>query len=346
MAKAKKLKSGNWRCLAYSYTDAGGKRHYESFTAETRKEAEFLAAEFMRDKDKKIKTGNMTVCEAVENYITVKQNVLSPSTVRGYNSIVKNYISGNFIGNLPIRKITSVDTQRWVSELTAQVSAKTVRNSYGLLTAALEMFAPDMRVKATLPQLKDTGLYIPNDDDINRLLEHIRGKELEIAVLLAAFGPMRRGEICALESSDIHGNIITVNKSMVLTPSGEWIIKQPKTMSSYRTIEFPWFVIDRLSGIDGRIIKATPDQISGRFKRAIRFSQSPKFRFHDLRHYSASIMHAMGIADQYIMDRGGWASDRVMKRVYIGTIEAEKKKATGTILEHFENMQHEMQHKK
>ncbi len=46
MAKAKKLKSGSWRCLVYDYTDLDGKQHYESFTAPTKKEAEYLAAEF------------------------------------------------------------------------------------------------------------------------------------------------------------------------------------------------------------------------------------------------------------------------------------------------------------
>ena len=53
MAKAKKLKSGNWRCLVYDYTDENGKRHYESFTAETKKEAEYLAAEFALNKKRK-----------------------------------------------------------------------------------------------------------------------------------------------------------------------------------------------------------------------------------------------------------------------------------------------------
>ena len=46
MAKAKKLPSGSWRAQAYDYTDDSGKRHYKSFTAPTRKEAEFMAAEY------------------------------------------------------------------------------------------------------------------------------------------------------------------------------------------------------------------------------------------------------------------------------------------------------------
>ena len=41
MATAKKLPSGKWRALLYDYTDAQGKRHYESFTADTKKEAEY-----------------------------------------------------------------------------------------------------------------------------------------------------------------------------------------------------------------------------------------------------------------------------------------------------------------
>ena len=50
MAKAKKLPSGSWRARAYSYTDADGKKHYESFTAPTRAEAELKASEFMATK--------------------------------------------------------------------------------------------------------------------------------------------------------------------------------------------------------------------------------------------------------------------------------------------------------
>ena len=46
MAKAKKLKSGNWRVLVYEYTDEQKKRHYKSFTAPTKKEAEYMAADY------------------------------------------------------------------------------------------------------------------------------------------------------------------------------------------------------------------------------------------------------------------------------------------------------------
>ena len=45
MASAKKLPSGNWRVSLYIGLDEKGKRKYKSFTADTKKEAEFLAAQ-------------------------------------------------------------------------------------------------------------------------------------------------------------------------------------------------------------------------------------------------------------------------------------------------------------
>ena len=69
---------------------------------------------------------------------------------------------------------------------------------------------------------------------------------MEIAVYLAAFGTLRRSEVCALTVDDVHGNTISVNKAMVDKGGDEWIIKTTKTVSSTRKIEMPKFVIDRL----------------------------------------------------------------------------------------------------
>lgn len=340
MAKAKKLPSGAWRCLVYDYTDRKGKRHYKSFTADTKREAEYSAAQYAAGKSDQIE--ECTLYEAIERYINLKENVLSPSTILGYRGMLKNYFKE--IGTIPLKKLSNTDLQVWISDMAIKVSPKTCRNAHGLLAATLDMFAPDFRLKTTLPARIKPELYCPNDDDVKRLLEHIQGTELEIAVLLAAFGPLRRGEICALTSDDIHGNRITISKSMVLDTNRNWIIKQPKTYGSYREIELPETVIEKLHGKEGRLIQATPDQITNRFFRAIKYARLPHFRFHDLRHYSASIMHALGVPDVYIMQRGGWVSDYVMKSVYRNVINLEAAKQERKITKHFTNMQHKMQH--
>ncbi|MCI8577594.1 MAG: site-specific integrase [Lachnospiraceae bacterium] len=341
MAKAKKLPSGSYRCQVFDHTDANGKRHYKSFTAPTKREAEFAATQWAAGKSGP-GIEDITLYEAVSRYIDSKRGVLSPSTLCGYESMLRNYFKE--IGCMKLEALDNTKLQIWVSDLAGKLSSKTVRNVHGLLSSALDMFAPDFTLKTTLPAKKKPDLYTPSDKDIRKLLEYISGKELEIAVLLAAFGPMRRGEICALTSDDIHGNIVNVNKSMVQGPDGAWYTKQPKTYSSYREIEYPPFVIERMKGISGRIIKATPQQITNRFSRAIHFSGLPHFRFHDLRHYAASIMHAIGVPDQYILQRGGWASDNVMKSVYRNVIDMETAKQNKKILKHFEKVSHEIQH--
>lgn len=137
-----------------------------------------------------------------------------------------------------------------------------------------------------------------------------------IAVLLAAFGPLRRSEICGLEDTDFNGNIAHIQRAVVLNEHKQWVDKTTKTVAGNRYVPFPDFVIDKIRDRKGRIIHLKPNQISDRFIDIVKASGLPHFRFHDLRHYSASIQHAIGIPDAYIMQRGGWKSDTVLKQVY------------------------------
>ena len=337
VAKKKKntLPSGNIRIQVYDYTDVDGKKHYKSFTAPTRQEAKYLAAQWKAGKADK-KPSRITLYEAVSRYIEAKEGVLSPSTIKEYLGMQKRHMKD--VGRIWLDELNTTDVQIWISNKSKNLSPKSVRNLYGLLSAAIEMFAPDLHIKVSLPEKKRLELYCPSDDDVKTLLRQVAGTDLEIAILLAAFGPLRRGEICALDASDISGNKVSVTKSMVMGSDHQWHIKQPKTYGSYRTIEFPDFVIDKLKGKTGRIINRSPDAITRSFERAIKRTSLPHFRFHDLRHYAASIMHAIGVPDQYILQRGGWSSDNVMKTVYRNTIDIETVRQNKKINEHFDKI--------
>ena len=344
MATAKKLPSGKYRCLVYTGTDANGKRQYKSFTAEKKNEAEYLASQFLLGYEKKTES-NMTVNDMISAYIKSKVNVLSQTTLTAYMSIQKNLIGE--ISDKKIKSLNSAIVQAWIGSISINHSPKTVKNAYGLLSAALDMFAPDIRIKVQLPQKDSNNLYVPTDDDIKRLMDYLSeyDRDMYIACNLAAFGTMRRSELCALTADDVFGNIIRINKAMVKSTTGEWIIKQTKNTSSTRDVEMPQFVIDILPK-EGNLVKINPSRVSDRFIKYLKKLNMRYFRFHDLRHYSASIMHAIGVPDVYIMQRGGWKSDATLKNIYRGAMDDFSKKFTDLTNAHFTDMQHEMQHKK
>ena len=339
--KKGQLPSGNIRIQRKVGTNPDGSRIMKSFTGRTRDEAEYKYRQYMLAPHP-VKSSSLATQEAVRRYIQTKSGVLSPSTMKGYYSLLRNHIEGTVLGETDLMDITIANIQLWISELSEELTPKTVRNANALLQASVEMFRPDFQYKVTMPQKIPANLYCPSDDDVRRLLDEIRDKDPEMyrAVLLAAFGPMRRSEICALTSDDIHGNLVTVNKALVYDEVGARVVKTTKTVSSNRVIEYPDFVIESLRGIKGRIITSAPDVLSNRFKRTVERIGGPRFRFHDLRHYSASIMHAIGVPDQYIMSRGGWASDIVMKRVYRNIIDIEEARQTKKITQHFQKLSH------
>ena len=188
-----------------------------------------------------------------------------------------------------------------------------------------------------MPQRIQPELYIPSDGEIKALVKAVKDTELEIPVLLGAFCMMRRGEICGLSLNDIKGTTIHVHHSLVLGHDKKWYLKAPKTESSDRYIEAPQFVIDRIKEV-GHITTYNPHSLTIAFERALKKNGINHFRFHDLRHYSASIRHALGIPDAYIMADGGWSSDKVLKAVYRHAMDDRKKEMSDKANNHFESL--------
>ena len=344
--KAQRLPSGSWNIKVlshYKIVDGKKKRVYKSFTVSDpsqkgKRECERLAAEFCALRDKG--TQNMSVYTAVKAYVDSKRNVLSPSTISAYDVLLGSAFSE--IGALWIDNITQEDVQRWVNKCSVVDSPKTVRNKFALLQAAYKMHT-GLKLEVSLPARKRPQLYTPTSEDITALLEHTRANpgsyELTLAIMLAAFCGLRMGEICALEASDFHDGILNVSKSRVKHTDGYYVTKQPKTYSSYRQVPVTSSIMEMVEGKKGRVINAESKVMTDRFRRAIRytFKGTKRFRFHDLRHYYASVTHAIGIPDEYIMQTGGWKTDYVMKRVYRNALADETKRQSEKILNFFEN---------
>lgn len=334
MAKAKKLPSGSWRVRASVTID--GRIITKSFTHPDQKRAELMAYEWQVNQTDNISADRLTLSKAYERYINSKENVLSPSTIRNYKKLHQNHLQD--IMNIKVDVLTMEQIQRSINIYAANHSPKSVRNCYGLLSAVLKMFRPSFQLNITLPQKEKKQMHIPTDEDIKKLVAVSKNTNCYIPVLLAAFGGMREGEICALTSDDVNGSFVTINKSMVCDSDGKWQIKPPKTFSSNRSVELPQFVINEIRGIKGKIVAYNPHSLSMCFNKLLKRYNIPHFRFHDLRHYYVSSLHALNIPDKYIMAQGGWATNYTMQNVYNHTMEKKQSEFVNQISNHFETL--------
>lgn len=339
--KAVKTKSGKWKCRPVDhYETVNGKRRVvlACVTAETKQEALRLAYQYEANR-----RAPMTFERALQAYIDAKREVLSVTTIaRSYESIQRNAFAS--INHIPLKKFTSEIIQKWVNEYSVNHSPKSVANAHGLVMAVMALYCPGARFNVTLPKRNPPRLYTPTDEEIKRLLSYIEGTDMEKAVLLSAFGTLRRAELCALTPEDIRGDVVTVSKSMVKDEAGVWFVKAPKTTESSRAIKYPHEVIKRVlrdSVTSERLISLTPDQITRRFPKILSECGLPHFRFHDLRAYAVSIRHAIGIPDQYIMRDSGHKTDVVLKQTYRRTMADKEKEFTDRINAHFDEMMQE-----
>lgn len=133
MAKAKQLPSGAWRIRVYTGTDINGTKKYISITKDTKKEAEYSALEYRTGRKKVCCADNMLLTDAMGDYISLKTQVLSPTTIRAYNQIRRNHLQN--IITLPLSDITNELIQVEINKISCTLSPKTVRNVFGLLSA-------------------------------------------------------------------------------------------------------------------------------------------------------------------------------------------------------------------
>lgn len=329
------MKKKKSKTYSIHYYDSDGKRRGKTFSAPTIAEAR-SKGEMWKMTHGESKKPSMTVSEAVEGYITIKAGVLSPATVRGYSMIVRNYLLD--IADRRLNDLTQTDVQAWLSGLASRVGAKTVKNAWGLLRPALAMYGVQIS-GVTLPRVYRFENYCPSDADIAALIAEVRRRgdlALLRGIYLAAFIPARRSEICALTRADIKGTAVTISKAMVKDASDVWQIKPPKERDSLRTVELPDFVMKELKAAPGAPVAYNPDQLYKHFRKALKAAGVPLFRFHDLRHYGASIMMYHGISQRTIEQRGGWApGSAVLRKVYQDIIDAEQKKEDAVINAHF-----------
>lgn len=244
--------------------------------------------------------------DIVDKYIDDNAAVLSPSTVAGYRSVLNNAFP-DYID----KSIATIPWQKAVSVETGNASAKTVRNRWRLITAALKYSkipVPDV----TLPKIVRHERSFLDYEQIQTFLSVIRDTPGESAYLLALHS-LRLSEILALTPDSISDDIIHVRGAMVRAPGGAWIRKElNKTDLSRRDVPV---MIPRLRELS-LPVTINSKTMNDHLRKICQENGLPDITLHCLRHSFASLAYHLRWTEKSVMQLGGWSTTDVVHSIY------------------------------
>ena len=328
---SKAVKRGKaWRIQVYDYTDEQGKKHLKSFTAPTKAEVEFMAAEFRRDRAvRSVSPTEMTVGNAVDRYIALKP-MLSPTTLSGYKrmrefgfqELMDTPVS--ILDDLMMQEAVNIESVR-ISERTGKViSVKTLKDEYGLISAALKTVCRRTFI-VTMPKKHKHQKEYP---DPRAVAQWLKGTPIELPCMLALQLTFRMSEVRGLRCSDYNGKAIAINRVMVDTKNETVVKDNAKVEASLRVRDLtdkpylrhliesaPAYQHYLETGEDGWLIGCDRDRIYKNWRELAR-TYGYELSFHDLRHLAVMGMVQAGIPELYSMSFGGWADSKTMHDTY------------------------------
>lgn len=316
--KAVKLPSGAWRCrIRLDGQDV-------SITRPTEKEAiaEAMAVKAGLRTEARTAGRDRTLAQAIDVYIESNENVLSPSTIRGYTMYRKSrfqkYMS---------RKLSTMTQEQWQRAVNAEakeVSPKYLRNCWGLIHAAI-LFSTGQEIQVNLPAVAPKDLEFLDREQLGTFCAAIKGRKVEVPALLA-LESLRRSEILALtwDNVDLEKDIIHVRGAAVIDRNSN-LVQKPTNKNKTSTRDIPFIYpqlkaaltavpLDRRQGPVNTMYYTT---IIESINRICKSCGLPEVGVHGLRRSFATLCHGLGVPEHYTMVWGGWSNIQTVHKVYI-----------------------------
>jgi integrase len=152
------------------------------------------------------------------------------------------------LGAIAAQRLTTRDVEQWHLAMRGRgLASATIRKAHAILVRALaegkrhKVVPQNVAQEQGLPKLPPAAkIKVLKDDQIDPLLEALMGSEFHAPAALTIFAGARRGEMLALQWSDIDLAAATMTISRALEEVGTTItFKPPKTKAGARTVSLP-----------------------------------------------------------------------------------------------------------
>ncbi|MCB0907941.1 MAG: site-specific integrase [Nocardioidaceae bacterium] len=255
----------------------------------------------------------------------------------------------------PISSITPPMIRAWHAKALKGAGGRTsISQSYRLMRSVFNVAVQDGAILRNPCQIPGAGAQrspersIASPAQVAALVEETTPR-FRAAVVLAAWCGLRRGEICALRTSDVdlEGGTIRVSKNWVeLLEAPTRFEKDPKSHAGKRTVTIPPHVIpilrvhvEQFAGTQFLFVDRYGERVRSNavyqaFVRA-RKKVGVTISFHDLRHTGQSLAAATGASLVDLKQRLGHSSTAAAQR-YMHAVEgrdAEIAKALSALAE-------------
>ncbi len=311
--------------------------------------------------------GYFTVKEWMNQWYELYLKDLSPTTLTGYRYQIDNYIIPKF-GSLYIQELKPLVIQQWINDLQAcspitgrKMSAKTVRNIFLNLSSALqkavslEFMEKNPCANITLPRYEKYKASVYDEEEVQRLVQAIRGTDMELPLMIDLSLGLRRGELIALkwEHIDFEQGLISIQENRVNSYWGV-VTKTPKSKSGLRTIPVSGSLLTLLKRgrqdylarkerygeffYDGDYVVCQengkpfkPCSFSEKFREFLKKNNLRHIRLHDLRHTNATLMLSQGISPKVAQQRLGHSDFSTTMNIYSHVLATVEKEAADKI---------------
>lgn len=254
--------------------------------------------------------------------LTGRGEPLRPRTKEFYEGLLRLHVSPS-LGDRTLHQLTTPLLRSWHRSLREGAGPKTAAKSYRFLRAVLNTAVDDRLLAHNPCTIKGAGIEvteersIPTVGQVYALADAIEPR-FRVAVLLAAFGGRRRGEILALRRRDVSflHRTVSVELQRQQSAHGVDLVGPPKTAAGRRTLVLPTEVLTELElhmrryageGADGLVLTGAkggfvrPHVLHKHWNEARITVGVPGVHFHDLRHLAATLaagtkelMHRLG----------------------------------------------------
>lgn len=348
-----------------NYTDSLGNSKQMDRVAYGSEEAKQLERELNYQLKQEAPTANMTVKDLYDEYIAAKKHEVRETTLDTNERNLKKYVVEP-LGKYKLAKLNVAVLQKWKQDMEQKgLSTKTKQNRYGEFRTFLN-YAVKMEYISQNPLLKVGNFKAPLQ--LKKEMQYYTAKEFKkfikaakedaiqnennglmykwhyyVFFNIAFYTGLRKGEIHALQWTDIKGSYLSVTKSITQKLKGGDRITPPKNRSSIRSIQMPQPLIKILDEhykrcqtmdnfndslyITGGQRPLRDTSIQNALKQYAEQANVKVIRVHDFRHSHASLLANEGINIQEIAKRLGHSNVSITWNTYSHLYPREEERA-------------------